>query len=174
MGLATLRKERGEAFRRAERDETMSTPTDTVTLERHITARPETVFALLADREKWLSWMGTDGTFSFEPGGAYRISVDAEHTASGRFLTVDPPARLVFTWGWEVGRTPLPPGSTTVEITLEPRPEGTLLHLVHRGLPSEAACFVHAEGWQHYVDRLADRAEGRDPGWDTGSKPPVA
>ncbi|MGW6685084.1 SRPBCC family protein [Streptomyces sp. NPDC054961] len=141
----------------------MSTPTDTVTLERHIAARPETVFAFLADREKWLSWMGTEGAFAFEPGGAYRVRVDAEHTASGRFLTVDPPARLVFTWGWETGRMPLPPGSTTVEITLEPRPEGTLLHLVHSGLPSEAACFLHAEGWQHYVDRLAARAEGPGP-----------
>ncbi|MBT2468531.1 SRPBCC domain-containing protein [Streptomyces sp. ISL-66] len=146
----------------------MSTPTDTVTLERHITARPESVFAFLSDREKWLSWMGTDGTFSFEPGGAYLVRVDAEHTASGRFLAVDPPARLVFTWGWETGRMPLPPGSTTVQITLEPGPEGTLLHLIHSGLPSEAACFLHAEGWQHYVDRLADRAEGTDPAPDAG------
>ncbi|MEU7510703.1 hypothetical protein AB0B13_01650 [Streptomyces sp. NPDC042898] len=51
----------------------MTTPppaTDSVTLGRHIAARPETVFGFFTDREKWLSWMGADGTFSFEPGGA--------------------------------------------------------------------------------------------------------
>ena len=42
---------------------------DTVTLERRIAALPETVFGFLTDREQWLSWMGADGSFSFEPGG---------------------------------------------------------------------------------------------------------
>ncbi|MFI6003316.1 SRPBCC domain-containing protein [Streptomyces sp. NPDC051366] len=51
---------------------TPSSPMDTVTLERHIAARPETVFGFFTDREKWLSWMGADGVFSFEPGGSYR------------------------------------------------------------------------------------------------------
>ncbi|MEU4731714.1 SRPBCC domain-containing protein [Streptomyces sp. NPDC023588] len=151
----------------------MTTPTDTVTLERRIAARPETVFGFFTDREKWLSWMGADGTFSFEPGGAYRTGVTGENVASGRFLVVDPPKRLVFTWGWETGSMPVPPGSTTVEITLEPTAEGTLLRLVHSGLSSEEARAAHAEGWQHYVDRLASRAEGTDPGPDAWMQQPA-
>ncbi|MGA5067830.1 SRPBCC family protein [Streptomyces exfoliatus] len=153
---------------------------DTVTLERHIGARPETVFGLLSDREKWLSWMGLDGTFSFEPGGSYRTRVTGAAVASGRFITVDPPGRVVFSWGWEPGPTdaapgsgtwesgptPVAPGSSTVEITLRAEPEGTLLRLIHSGLPSTEACEEHAEGWQHYVDRLASRAEGTGPGAD--------
>lgn len=147
----------------------MTTPppaTDSVTLERHIAPRPEIVFGFFTDREKWLSWMGADGPFSFEPGGAYRTRVTGENVASGRFLTVDPPKRIVCTWGSETGPMPVPPGSSTVEITLEPTAEGTLLRLVHSGLPSPEACAAHAEGWRHYVGQLAVRAEGGDPSPD--------
>ncbi|MET8536888.1 SRPBCC domain-containing protein, partial [Streptomyces sp. NPDC005065] len=103
--------------------------TGVVTVERRIAARPETVFSFFTDREKWLSWMGKDGEFSFEPGGAYRTNVTGENVAEGRFVVVDPPKRLVFTWGWAEGGMPVPPGSTTVEITLEPVTDGTLLRL---------------------------------------------
>jgi hypothetical protein len=53
-----------------------------------------------------------------------------------------------------------------VDITLEPVADGTLLRLVHRGLPSPEACAAHKEGWTHYVDRLATVATGGDPGPD--------
>lgn len=148
-----------------------STPMDTVTLERRIAARPETVFGFLTDREKWLSWMGADGTFTFEPEGPYRIRVTGDDIASGSFLAVDPPRSLAFTWGWE-GAEP-PPGSTRVGITLDPTPEGTVLHLIHSGLPSEDTCAAHAETWQHYADRLATRAEGGDPGPDPWTHRPA-
>ena len=140
--------------------------TDVVTLERHIAARPETVFSFFTDREKWLSWMGKDGEFSFEPGGAYRTNVAGEHVAEGRFVEIDPPKRLVFTWGWAGGGMSVPPGSTTVEITLEPDADGTLLRLVHRGLPSAESCAAHREGWQHYVGPARELAAGGDPGPD--------
>ncbi|WP_371670168.1 SRPBCC domain-containing protein [Streptomyces sp. NBC_00289] len=136
------------------------------TVERLIAARPETVFSFFTDRAKWLSWMGRDGAFDFSPGGAYRTTVNGENIAEGRFVEIDPPKRLVFTWGWVGGAMPVPPGSTTVEITLEPVPDGTLLRLVHRGLPSPEACAAHEEGWTHYVDRLATVAAGGDPGPD--------
>ncbi|MFB6524272.1 SRPBCC domain-containing protein [Streptomyces sp. NPDC056401] len=141
---------------------TPATPMDTVTLERRIKARPETVFSFFTDREKWLSWMGTDGTFSFEPGGSYRTRVTGQDVASGHFLTIDPPHRLVFTWGWDQGAVAA--GSTRVEITLEPTAEGTRLHLIHSGLPTPESCEAHAESWQHYTDRLTLQAEGTTPG----------
>jgi len=137
-----------------------------VTLERLIAARPETVFSFFTDRDKWLSWMGADGTFSFEPGGAYRTRVNGDNVAEGRFVEIDPPKRVVFTWGWAEGEMLVPPGSTTVEITLEPVAEGTLLRLVHRDLPSPEASAAHREGWTHYTGRLATVAAGGDPGPD--------
>ncbi|WP_431682795.1 SRPBCC family protein [Kitasatospora sp. KL5] len=129
-----------------------------VTVERRIAARPETVFSFFAER--WLSWISKDGEFSFEPGGAYRANV-----TGGRFLELDSPKRLVFTWGGETGETPVPPGFATVEITLRPEGEGTLLRLVHHDLPAQA-CAPHEQGWAHYVERLAVRAEGGGPGPD--------
>ncbi|MFG2845909.1 SRPBCC domain-containing protein [Kitasatospora sp. NPDC048296] len=136
-----------------------------VTLERRIAARPETVFSFFTDRDRWLSWMGRDGEFSFRPDGPYRTNVTGDNHASGRFLEFDPPNRVVFTWGWETGDMPVPPGSSTVEITLRPDGDGTLLRLVHRDLPPVAR-EPHAQGWGHYLDRLTARAEGRDPGPD--------
>ncbi|MGW1888969.1 SRPBCC family protein [Streptomyces sp. NPDC002004] len=136
--------------------------TNVVTVERHIAARPETVFSFFTDRDKWLSWMGEDGEFDFRPGGAYRTTVTGGNVAEGRFVEVDPPTRLVFTWGWAEGSMPVPSGSSTVE----PVADGALLRLVHRDLPSPEACAAHEEGWVHHTDRLATAAAGGDPGPD--------
>ncbi|MEU4728997.1 SRPBCC domain-containing protein [Streptomyces sp. NPDC023588] len=140
--------------------------TDAVTLERHIAARPATVFSFLTEDDKWLAWMGEDGEFTFEPGGAYRTTVRSDAVAAGRFLAIEPPGRIVFTWGWAEGDEAVPPGSSTVEITLEAVDEGTRLRLTHRGLPSPDAYAAHAEAWTHYVRRLVTWAEGGDPGPD--------
>ncbi|MGP3948582.1 SRPBCC family protein [Streptomyces sp. 7N604] len=145
---------------------------DVVTVERRIAARPETVFSFFTDRDRWLSWMGADGEFTFEPGGPYRTHVTGDNHASGRFLEIDPPKRVVFTWGWEGGGMAVPPGSTIVEINLEPDGDGTLLRLVHRDLPPQARA-PHAEGWNHYMDRLTVRAEGGDPGPDPWMQGPA-
>ncbi|MFI8500620.1 SRPBCC domain-containing protein [Streptomyces sp. NPDC085524] len=144
----------------------MNPNADVVALERHIAARPRTVFSFLTEDDKWLAWMGKNGEFSFEPGGAYRTNVRGDDVAAGRFIEIDPPVRIVFTWGWVQGDPAVPPGSSTVDITLEPVENGTLLRLTHSGLPSPDACSAHAEGWTHYLRRLVIWAEGGDPGPD--------
>lgn len=149
------------------------TTTDVVIVERRIAALPETVFSFFTDRDRWLSWMGVDGRFAFQPGGDYRTQVTGDNHAAGTFLEVDPPRRLVFTWGWEGGDQSVPAGSSTVEISLVPDGDGTLLRLVHTGLPSQARV-PHGEGWNHYLDRLALRAEGGDPGPDQWMTDPPA
>ena len=72
---------------------------------------------------------------------------------------------VVFTFGWEAEGSPVPPGSTTVEITLIPDGDGTRVRLVQRGLPDEIRA-GSAEGWDHYLPRLAIAAEGGAPGPD--------
>jgi len=57
-------------------------------------------------------------------------------------------------WGWE-GHPTVPPGSTTVEITLTPQKDATLLRLRHLGLPDEAERRVHTEGWTRNIIQLA-------------------
>jgi uncharacterized protein YndB with AHSA1/START domain len=81
-----------------------------------------------------------------------------------------PPRRLVFTWGWEPAEdgtaNPVPPGSSTVEIELEPEDDRTRLRFTHRDLPSAEATQSHAHGWDHYLPRLESAAAGDDPGRD--------
>jgi len=72
-------------------------------------------------------------------------------------VEIEPNRRLVFTWGWEGEGHPIPPGSSTVEVTLEPDGEGTVVRLVHSGLP-EAAVPRHAEGWDLFLPRLVEVA----------------
>lgn len=135
-------------------------------LQRRIRARPETVFAYLTDPARFVRWMGVDAEVDARPGGIYRVSVPQGHVARGQFVEVDPPARVVFTWGWE-GHDGVPPGSTRVEITLEPDGGGTLVRLVHTGLPGPEDVGLHRQGWDRYLDRLVVTAQGGDPGPDT-------
>ena len=139
---------------------------DILTVQRRIKARPVTVFSFFTDRDRWLSWQGVTAEIDARPGGVFRMNVRGDGWASGRFITVEPPRLIVFTWGWEGDGSPVPPGSSTVEVRLEDDGEdGTRLTLVHRGLPLPAID-MHRDGWNHYLDRLAIRAPGGDPGPD--------
>jgi uncharacterized protein YndB with AHSA1/START domain len=80
----------------------------------------------------------------------------------GEFVEVSPPSRVVFTWGFENPELGVPPGASTVEVTLAPDEDGTRLRLVHRGLP-ESARASHDGGWEAMLDRLAIAATGGDP-----------
>jgi uncharacterized protein YndB with AHSA1/START domain len=140
---------------------------DVVVVERRIAARPATVFSFFTDRDRWLSWQGVDAEIDARPGGTFRMNVRGDGWASGRFLEVDPYERIVFTWGWEDPDSPVPPGSSTVEVTLAADgPAGTRVTLVHTGLPLPAVV-PHSAGWNHYLDRLSTRAAGGDPGVDS-------
>src|SRR6266567_1442586 len=78
---------------------------------------------------------------------------------------VVPVHRLAYSFGWDDSEV-VPPGSSLVEIDLMEQPDGTLVRLTHTGLPSTEQCAGHAEGWAHYLGRLAEVAAGRDPGPD--------
>jgi uncharacterized protein YndB with AHSA1/START domain len=129
-----------------------------------IAAPPETVFSYLIDPQKMVRWKGSKAELDPRPGGIYRVTMPGQNVARGEYVEVRRPERVVFTWGWE-GDINLPPGSSTVEVTLTPDGDGTLLRLVHRDLP-ELGRKTHAEGWEHFLDRLATAARGGDPGPD--------
>jgi uncharacterized protein YndB with AHSA1/START domain len=138
-----------------------------VVVERIIKARPELVFTFFTDPTRWLQWQGVQATLDPRPGGVFRVNVDGgDGWASGHFVELDPPRRLVFTWGWELAGNPVQPGSSTVTVELIPDPAGTLVRLTHSDLPAEVAG-SHADGWEHYLPRLALAVEGGDPGPDS-------
>ena len=147
----------------------MEASTETaVTREVAIAASPETVWEFLVDPEKATRWMGQSASLDPRPGGEYHVEVISGNVAVGEFVEVDPPHRLVWTWGWEPGTSmPVASGSSTIEVELVPDGDGTLLRFTHSGLPDADATKQHAHGWDHYLGRLAIVARGDDPGRDT-------
>lgn len=138
---------------------------DEVRLEVTIRAPAATVYRLLTDEDLFVKWMGNRAQLDAKPGGVFRFEVAPGHFCSGRYEEVVPGRRVVFTWGYESDALPLPAGSTTVEIDIEPRGDSSVVRLVHRGLEG-AMRPMHEEGWSKYLDRLGSVAESRDPGAD--------
>jgi uncharacterized protein YndB with AHSA1/START domain len=133
--------------------------------ETHVPAPPAAVFALLTDPQQILRWMGTEAQLEPKPDGLYLLNVTGARVARGRFREVVPVHRLAYSFGWD-GSEAVPPGSSLVEIDLIEQPDGTLVRLTHSGLSTPEQCAGHAEGWAHYLGRLAVVGAGRDPGPD--------
>ena len=142
----------------------MSAGDRTVTAEIRIEATPERVFPFLTEPERIVRWKGVEARVEPIPGGEYRVQVTPRALAVGEYVVVDPPRRVVFTWGWQDDEQ-LPPGSSTVQIELVPDGDGTIVRLTHSGLP-EGADVAQLDGWQHFLPRLATVAAGGDPGPD--------
>ena len=135
-----------------------------IEIETRIAAAPDIVFRYFVEPELYRRWKGNTAELDPRPGGLYRVVMPTGHIVRGEYVAVEPPRRVVFTWGWE-GSADLPPGSSTVEVTLRPDGDGTIVRLRHDTLPTEMR-EQHRGGWQRYLDRLAVAAPGGDPGPD--------
>jgi uncharacterized protein YndB with AHSA1/START domain len=143
-------------------------PSQGLVVEReiHIDASPGTVFEFFTDPAKMVRWKGESATLDPRPGGIYRVEMNEQAIAIGEYVELDPPNRIVFTWGWEGGYASTPPGSSTVEVTLTPDGDGTLVRLVHSRLSTPDSAEAHGHGWDQYMPRLAIAAAGGEPGPD--------
>jgi uncharacterized protein YndB with AHSA1/START domain len=131
-----------------------------------IAASQETVWQFLVDPAKAVRWMGVAASLDPRAGGRYRVEVLPGQVVLGEFIEVDPPHRLVHTWGWVGTAGSIPAGSTIVAYDLLPREGGTLVRVTHGRLPHPRAASSHARGWDHYLPRLAAVATGADPAID--------
>lgn len=120
-------------------------------LDRTITihAERETVFRFLTDTVHWASWWGAGSTIDARPGGDLRIRYPDGTEASGTVVDVQPPERIVFTYGYASGR-PIAPGASTVTISLQPDRGGTRLHLTH-AVADAATRDDHVQGWRYQL-----------------------
>lgn len=138
------------------------TDTAVVRVQRIMPAAPEDVFDEWLDPDALGEWMCPRPVrcvaVDVEPhvGGALRLDLD-DHGASvlitGRFLAIDRPRLLRFTWtssDW-----PDPTTASTVEVSFAPAADGaTLMSIEHAVLPGGEYDNYHS-GWAATVDQLA-------------------
>lgn len=141
-----------------------------------IAAPPAVVYDLFTDATQLVRWMAPSAEVDACVGGTIRWTHANGDSCIGEFVELVPSRRITFTYGWDRPDVEIPPGTTTVQIHLEPHGvDGTRLRLVHRGL-SDPMADAHAGGWTNYLQRLAAVAAGHDPGPDplAGERVPAA
>ncbi len=125
---------------------------------------PDEAFALITEPERLRRWQTVSAYVDLRAGGSYRWVVVPGQVAAGTFQEIEPGKRVVFGWGWE-GNEALPPDASMVTVTIEPDGEGSKVTLSHAGLDEQQEK-GHAEGWDHYLERLTTLATTGDVGQD--------
>jgi len=144
-----------------------------LTLVRHIAARPSIVFDALTTADGLAAWWGPDdlpvlaSEVDARVGGAFRVrfrTLDGlEHEASGEWLELVPQRRLVMSWRWTVGGEPDELGRTSrIAFELRPIDGGVELTFTHGDLGTEVSALNHEEGWTGSLAKL-DRYLNRAP-----------
>jgi uncharacterized protein YndB with AHSA1/START domain len=125
-------------------------------LERSIViqARPETVFRFFTDSERWAKWWGAGSTIDARPGGKVFILHPGGVETLGEVIEVQPPSRIVFTYGYATGK-PIPPGASRVTITIEAFDDAARLHLLHE-FEDAGARDQHVQGWRFQLSLFAN------------------
>jgi uncharacterized protein YndB with AHSA1/START domain len=125
-------------------------------LERSIViqAAPETVFRFFTDSARWAKWWGEGSNIDAQPGGKVLIRHPGGVETLGEVIEVQPPSRIVFTYGYATGK-PIPPGSSLVTISLEPSEAGARLHLLHE-FADATARDEHVQGWRFQLSLFAN------------------
>jgi uncharacterized protein YndB with AHSA1/START domain len=141
-------------------------------MTRTFDAAPDRVFAAWTDPEQFGAWFGPVGMktemceIDAKVGGAWRLIGEGNNrgdnmrpTVSGRFLEIEPPQRLVFTFAWhEKADFASPRGNETI-VTIQFNPAGgerTEMVFTQAVFKEESALAAHNRGWTDSFDKLGD------------------
>ena len=138
-------------------------PDHVLRLVREYPHPPARVFAAWTDPAQLVQWWGPQGVtipyceMDVRPDGAWATTMrnpdGSEHHVDGRYLEIDAPHRLSFTWAWtfdgERGH------ETVVTVTFNATDSGTELVMVQEVFESEEMRDLHGQGWNSSFDCLA-------------------
>jgi uncharacterized protein YndB with AHSA1/START domain len=119
-----------------------------------IVAPREAVFRYFTDSGRFAAWWGAGSRIEPRPGGEVYIRHPNAIEAGGEVLEIEPPERIVFSYGFASGQ-PIPKGASRVTVTLEDSPGGTLVRLRHE-LPDAAVRDEHVQGWRYQLAVFAN------------------
>ena len=126
-------------------------------------------FALITQPDRLRRWLAVSARVDLRAGGEFRWTLTPMAVAAGTLIEVDPGRRIVLGFAFEASEEPR---TDTVTITIEPAEGGTLVRLVHDGLPEGNANGV-LEGWTHFFERLERAAVTGDAGPDEWAAAPA-
>jgi len=90
-------------------------------------------------------------------GGHYRLfmeSPDHSARADGVFRTVEPGARLVYSWEWNGDGA-----VSEIAVTFRERPGETEIRLDHSGFENPGSAALHDAGWDAYLTGLRNHLQ---------------
>jgi uncharacterized protein YndB with AHSA1/START domain len=139
-------------------------PPALVVVQRVLPAPPEIVYAEWIDPDGMLEWMcprpvqPTEIELDPRPGGGLRIEVlddGSRVTITGRYLVLDRPNRIQFTWNCTAWAPPAT--DSVVTIILEPHQDGQTLMTIHHAQLPPPEYDSHDRGWAMVAEQLAGR-----------------
>ena len=129
-----------------------------ISVTRTYDARPDKVFRAWTDPASISAWLtkGEYASADVRPGGLFYLEMRGMEKINphyGRYLRVDAPRALEFTWvsEWTQGK------ESVVLIELVEQEGKTELTLTHDGLPTEEMAESHRGGWTGFLDELGPR-----------------
>ena len=138
-----------------------ATASDAIIQEITIRGDAESIFKALTNAAERMKWWGAEGRFQvthmesdLQPGGKWSMGGTSmggrPFTVRGRYLQVDRPRLLEFTWlpDWQGDDT-----ESVVRFDLEESGEVTTVRLTHSGLKSEISRNSH-KGWPQILGWL--------------------
>lgn len=138
----------------------------TLSMAHTFEASPERLFAAWTDPDQFVQWFGPHGMtitfceFDLRVGGTWRLEAEGLGTRralSGRYVEIDPPRRLVFTWAWhETGDLATSrEHETTVALEFKPVGRRTELTLTQSRFRDRTGTDNHRWGWTQSFEKLA-------------------
>src|SRR5262245_47136482 len=119
------------------------TDTQTLTFTQVVKGSPANVYRAFTNGMSLREWLADTSQVDARENGTIFLAWNGGYFAAGRFTTLKPDEKIIFTWQGD-GE----PAATQAEVTLEKQGENTLITLEHSGIGQGGAWNGSAEQFQ--------------------------